>query len=71
LLTKPSVLLLDGLKLVLRRGVKYLTPTLSNMLKNVLAPDGLLGRALTTHDTTVRKVALLVTLLVLIELTSP
>jgi hypothetical protein len=40
------------------------------MPTNLLAPDALLRRALTIHDTTVKKVALLGTLLTLIELSS-
>ena len=41
--------------------------TLSIMRINLLAPVALLRRALTTHDTIVRMVALLGTLLTLIE----
>jgi hypothetical protein len=41
--------------------------TLSNMNTNLLAHVALLRRALTTHDTIVRMVALLGTLLTLID----
>jgi len=41
---------------------------LINMPTALLAPDALLRKALTTHDTTVKKVALLGTLLTLSEL---
>ena len=41
--------------------------TLSNMHTNLLAHDALLRRALASHDTIVRKVALLGTLLTLIH----
>jgi len=48
-------------------GLSFMS-TLSNTHTNLLAHNALLRRALTTHDTTVRMVALLGTLLTLIGL---